>query len=794
MTEAGQPDRDLVDTLSLTRRVEQLERQNAELRRDLRRHERALGATGDGRQQAWGYVRALIDASPDSALLLQPDGTIVAANETLARRYGQESPADLVGTSAWDIVQPEVHARRRAMLAEVVTSGEARAFRDAWGGRTYEHSMQPVLDAAGTVSAVAVFARDVTEQERGRRQFVERERQLRLLADSVPASLAYVDRDGVYHYANARYEERLGRPIDRIVGRTVREVLGDDLHATLAPHIAAALAGRVVEYTQRFPFADGSERWLEVRYVPDVQEDDEVAGFYALSIDVDARERAIATSKRLLAAIEQSMDSVVITDPEGDIQYVNAAFSRITGYDAEEVRGENPRILKSGKQDAAFYEAMWRTLTGGEAWSGRLVNRRKDGRLFTEASTITPVRDAAGRLVNYVAVKRDITHELALEQEVQQAQKMEAIGALAGGVAHDFNNVLYAIMGNIELALGKLSGDDEVAACLRESLAASQRARDLVRRILAFSRRREHAREVIDPVAAARDAMKLLSATLPATVEIVDAVEDDCPAVEADPTELHQILMNLCSNAQQAMPGGKGRLTVAVRPEPSPAGGAGRVEAVWLEVRDDGVGMPPEVRRRCLEPYFTTKDVGQGTGMGLALVHGLVTGLGGRLDIDSAPGRGTAVAIRLPAVGRERIAARPAPRRTMTPAPRPGRIMIVEDEPAILDLVTTVLARAGYRPRGFGDPREALACFREAPAAWDLVLTDQTMPALTGADLTRELLALRPDLPIVICSGYSATLSEDDAHAIGVREYLQKPLEVDALTAVLARVLGPAGS
>ena len=906
------------------------------------------------RKRAQDSLLALIDAQPDKALLLGIDGTILAANQAVADRFGFASGAEMLGRQAFAILDPESAAVRRMHVQRVVDIGLPVSFRDERQDRTLDHRLLPVRDASGAVVAVAVHSRDITEHVTRERELELHQRRLRLLIDSLPALVNYTGRDGRYQQVNAHHEEIFQRPAAEMIGRHVSDLIGEDRYALVLPRVQRVLAGEPQAFTVDFPFDDGTHHWLDIRYVPDL-EDGQVVGYYALAVDITdtiltqrrlvasesqlelffsqvpvaivmggadgvitranpaaeellgygpgglagvhfadlshpddlasdlaAFERvvrgqtrsysmqkryrradgavvwgeltvAVATEERdlffgiikditpqkqeeearrdqdlerqrLLTAIEQSDESVLITDVHARIEYVNGAFERTTGYTAAEVRGRNPRLLQSGEHDAEFYRAMWRTLAAGESWSGRMINRRKDGRRFVELATISPVRDAAGDIRNYVSVKRDITSELEREEQMRQSQKMEALGKLAGGIAHDFNNVLYALMGNTELALGKVPAEDEVAGHLRASLAACQRASDLVRQILAFSRRHERRRALQDPVAMTRDVLALLQPTLPATVVVEAVLAPDCPPVKIDRTEWHQIVMNLATNAVQALPEAKGRLEIRLEPRERAVGGAdggagegagegagGPVDrTVCLTVRDSGRGMTPDVAARCCEPYFTTKPAGVGTGMGLSIVHGIVSSLGGRLDVRSQPEVGTTVQVDLPAApgepavvsGQEAVAAAPPStgpsRQPQAPgAARPVReardpltIMVVEDEEPILRLATTALERRGYRVRPFQDPQEALAAFCDDPAAIDLVITDQTMPELTGMDLARELLAVRADLPVIICSGYSASLREEDVAELGIRAFLPKPVPLAELVAAVGRELG----
>ncbi|MBI2951402.1 PAS domain S-box protein, partial [bacterium] len=364
-------------------------------------------------------------------------------------------------------------------------------------------------------------------------------------------------------------------------------------------------------------------------------------------------------------AVEQAAESIMITDPDGTIIYVNPAFERVSGYSREEVVGQNPRLLKSGRQDATFYRTMWDTLTRGEVWTGRFVNLRKDGTLFEEEAIISPVRDAAGKVVNYVAAKRDVTQEAALEAQLRQAQKMEAVGTLAGGVAHDFNNLLTAVIGFAQLALLDEGLSPEARDCISRIPEQGKRASQLISQLLTFSRKAVSERQPMSLAPLVKETVKMLGRTLPETVAVRLNVSGEVRAVNGDPTQMQQVIMNLCINASHAMPGG-GELTVQTRHVSRPGAGEGgrpadaskmislgedgRGEWVMISVRDTGEGIQSENLIRIFDPFFTTKEVGKGTGLGLAISYGIIQEHGGRIEVESRWGHGAEFRIYLPAV------------------------------------------------------------------------------------------------------------------------------------------------
>ena len=521
----------------------------------------------------------------------------------------------------------------------------------------------------------------------------------------------------------------------------------------------------------------------------------EVIGVASIGEDITERRRGEEDRARLITAIEQADEGVIITDPAGAIVYVNPAFERMTGYASDEILGENPRFLKSEGQDETQYAAMWRMLHDGRPWRGRLINRRKSGERFCKDMTISPVRDESGAVVNYVAVSRDISHEVNLENQLRQAQKVEAIGTLAGGIAHDFNNILQAVLGFNDLILETCEPGSETHECATEIRDAGRRAVDLVRQILSFSRQTEQRRSPILLQPVIKECLKLMRRALPTTVAMVQDIDAECGAVQADPTQIHQVIMNLCANAWHAMREQGGALEVtycAVGPQPRLSAELlheSQRHYARLSVRDNGVGMTRDILERLYDPYFTTKIPGEGTGLGLATVQGIVTAHEGEIIVESEPGAGSVFHIYLP------ICPEPAVGEEDPPddhAALRGReqVLFVDDEETIVHLGCMALERFGYRVTGCSGSLEALMVFRNEPTRFDVVVTDLTMPTMRGDELARVFLQIRPELPIIICTGYSEVVDEETAKAIGVRSYVMKPMVGTELARAIREACG----
>jgi len=514
----------------------------------------------------------------------------------------------------------------------------------------------------------------------------------------------------------------------------------------------------------------------------------------ALHDEIIERERGEKERALLASAIEQAAESIFMTDAEWRITYVNPAFESMNGYSRDDLIGQNCSILRSDLQDPDFFRRMRETLSRDGVWSGRRTIRRKDGTYYEADATLSTVRDTKDTIINYVSINRDITHELRLEQELRQSQKMEAIGTLAGGIAHDFNNILTAIIGYTAMAQLKLAKGDAATRDLERVQEASSRAKELVKRILTFSRQGEQERKPVQMAAIIEEVLKLLRSSLPSTIEIHQhiATSPNGDTVLADSTQIHQMLMNLGTNAAHAMRDLGGVLSISLSDVDADATLIARYPDLRqgpylrLTVADTGHGMEAGIRERIFDPYFTTKKVGEGTGMGLAVVQGIIKNHGGAISVYSEPGLGTTFHIFLP-----RLEGEIAPQATAVALPSGGteRVLFVDDEAMLAELGQELLASLGYTVTAILNSREALNLFRSDPQAFDLVITDMTMPGLTGKELAKELMGVRPDIPIILCTGFSEQINEKQAKEIGVRGYIMKPYTVNSLNATIRRAL-----
>ena len=539
--------------------------------------------------------------------------------------------------------------------------------------------------------------------------------------------------------------------------------------------------------------SDQQERWVHGLGKLVLDDQNQVLRMVGVIQDITQRKLSEEQMNVQFSALTAAANAIVIADYRGTIKWVNPAFCKLTGYGMEEAIGANPRILKSGQHSQAFYAHLWNAIRAGNVWHGELVNRRKDGQLYTEDMTITPVRGTEGQIAHFVAIKQDVTEQRQLQQRIQQAQKMEAIGTLAGGIAHDFNNILASIYGYAYLLQQDAHGNREAEDSVGELLKAADRAKDLVRQILTFSRQHEQKPQVIQLETVVKEAIKFLRASLPAQIRIDLNLATDVPAVLADPTQIYQVTINLATNALHAMEGRSGQLTVglaAFLPDDEfiqmhPDFRIARYAR--LTVADTGHGMDAKTLERIFEPFFTTKPVGKGTGLGLAVVHGIVQSHGGVITVESTVGQGTTFQLYFPSQASGEVSPQPVNH----PAPQGGgqRILLVDDEPALTGALKKLLTRLNYRVTTSNSPGEAIGWVRQNPAQFEVAITDLTMPEMTGLEFACQLHGLRPDLPIILASGYSADLSADDLKAAGIFELLQKPISRSAIAEMLERAL-----
>jgi PAS domain S-box-containing protein len=484
---------------------------------------------------------------------------------------------------------------------------------------------------------------------------------------------------------------------------------------------------------------------------------------------------------------------------DGTIQEINLGFKSEWGYGEEEIFNMNIKDLMPERYKSEFDVFIKEILQNGEA-ERIICCMTKDSQERLLECRASLIIDESGNPVGIRGAGRDMTERLAaekvklkLEKRMQQAQKMEAIGALAGGIAHDFNNILFPILGYTEMTMDDVPEESLARRNLEEVFKAANRAKDLVQQILTFSRETEQKRKPLSIQLIIKEALKLLRASFPSTIDIHQDIDKKCRSILADPTQIHQVLMNLCTNSYHAMRENGGVLGVSLREveiasddlvsnlDLNPGG------YLKLTVSDTGHGMDREVAEQIFNPYFTTKAPGEGTGMGLAVVHGIVKSYGGHITVYSEPNQGTTFHVYLPRIDASEV----TPETLSTEPPPKGkeRILLVDDEPPIVRMVQQMLENLGYHVTARTGSIDAFEAFCVEPDKFDLVITDQTMPHMTGTELAQKIMSIRPGVPIILCTGFSEVISEKKAKAIGILEYAMKPVIKSDLAGTIRKLL-----
>ena len=507
------------------------------------------------------------------------------------------------------------------------------------------------------------------------------------------------------------------------------------------------------------------------------------------------REVAEESLRKLSHAVEQSADTVVVTDREGIIEYVNPAFEQLTGYTSTEVCGKTPRILKSGEQGPEVYQDLWRTILAGNVYRGIFINRKKNGELYRVEESISPVRDSDGSVTHFISNGRDLTDRLRLESQLLQAQKMDAVGHLAGGVAHDFNNLLTIITSYAELALDAVPGNHELQGKIQEILRAARRAAELTRQLLAFSRKQPQSLRVVELNDVIGGITKTLPRLIGEDIELTSEPGRGIGKVQVDPVQIEQMLLNLAANARDAMPEG-GHFRIETTHVVLDDEYVGRKSAViprgryaLVTVSDDGSGISPEHLGHIFEPFYTTKFSGQGTGLGLATVYGIVKQHRGFVWVYSERNMGTVFKIYLPSLEAQGQMERRESSQTDVIARGSETVLLVEDEQAVRRATAEFLGRQGYTVLEAKDGVDALSMVKDYGSTLHLLVTDVVMPNMSGGQLAKELKRLRPAISILFVSGYAGKTVLDHRVFDVETNFLQKPYTLKQLSAKVREAL-----
>ncbi|MDH3675232.1 MAG: PAS domain S-box protein, partial [Anaerolineae bacterium] len=794
------------------------------------------------------WLSTTLNSIGDAVIATDIQGRITFMNPVAEALTGwpQTEALGIESTQVFNVISSETRTPIESLVAKVIREGrvielgqDALLLAKDGSEIPVDDSVAPIRDEKGQITGTVLVFHDITERKQSEAEIRRRNRELVLLNRIIDASAAEPSPESILEIACREFALAFDLPqvaaalVDpktmaaKLVAdhRTeerptiLSEVLpveADPVIQFLLNHKAPLIVNDVHNEVRVKPVCElmrqhGLSALLVIPLIvekkvvgclglgssePHTFSSDEISLAWNAADQIGvalARSQLAQTHQLLTTAIEQAAESVVITDTKGIVLYVNPAFEQITGFSQAEVTNRSLRFLESDDRTAIVFEKIWGTIDAEGAWSGRLINKRKDGTRYTVDTTITPVRGEAGEIVNYVALQRDVTRELELEEQFHQAQKMEAIGQLAGGVAHDFNNLLTAINGFAELTQFQLEAEDPLQDCVGKILYAGRRAADLVRQLLAFSRKQVVQPQVLELNQVVAELDKMLGRIIGEHIRIRTVLPPDLWLVKVDPTQIEQIIVNLAVNARDAMPGG-GQLTIetanvaldedytAMHLEAQPG------DYVLLAVSDTGVGMSKDVAAHIFEPFFTTKEIGKGTGLGLATVYGIVQQSGGHIWVYSEEGQGTTFKIYLP-----------RDVQTIIPSKRNGRsqalprgsetILLVEDEPAVREIAARTLRGQDYIVLEAVDGQDALHRSREHGDNIQLLLTDMVMPGLNGRNLADRLAQNYPELKTLFMSGYTDNTVASHGRLDSNAPFIQKPFSPGALVRKVREVL-----
>ena len=740
--------------------------------------------------------KALINAVNDVLLLVEPDGTIVLANNTLAERFNYKAD-DLIGTNAFDLFPGEPANRRKKIAKTTMERGEKVTFTESRAGRDFESQIFPHRNEEGEITHLAVFSHDITEQNKIKQKLKQSEERFRNVLETVQLIGLMLDNSGNITFCNDYLlnlthwtrEEVLGKNwFDYFLPEAVKETVSDIFKKTLE-------SGSFPPYYENEIITKTGETrligWNNTAYR---DENGNVIGITSLGQDITEQRHRENELRRLNRAIEQSPVSVVITDLNGQIEYVNPKFCQVTGYLFEEVIGLNPRILNSGEQDKSFYKEMWQTINKGEAWHGEFLNKRKNGELYWEAASISPIFNQAGKLTSYVAVKEEITDQKKMQDRLRQQERLAAVGQLAAGIAHDFNNIMTVILLYSELLEKSPHLPNSLASKVQTIIKQSKRASELIEQILDFSHQSMLKREALNLLPLVQDMVNLLKRTLPDNIEISLFYSEADFFVHADKTRIQQVLMNLCVNARDAMPHG-GPLEISIDRESigeteqlTPLN-LSEGEWVKLSVKDSGIGIADHVLPHIFEPFYTTKSAGQGSGLGLAQVYGIVKQHEGEVDVQSSVNHGALFTIYLPFYQSENSDEVPFTHKEI-PSGKGESILVVEDDPFTRKSLVESLKHLNYQPIEAENGRIALNKM-DTHNSIRLILSDVVMPEMGGIELIKILNSQANNIPIILITGHLLSNELDLAELEGLHSFLSKPPKLEELAETIRAALNP---
>jgi PAS domain S-box-containing protein len=713
------------------------------------------------------------------------------------------------------------HGYRAALALPLTSEGLTLGTLDIYSGEenSFDAAEVDILkeladDLAFGLSTLRRRKRQVQAEQALR----ESEERYRLIAENTAETIAVLDLRLHSTYVSPSVLKLRGYAVQEAIAQSLDQILTPasllKANNAFAEQMALESSGtadpwRTVFLELEEYCRDGSTIWVELSASFLRDNDLTPTGILTVTRDITERRHAEVQLRKLSLAVEQSPVSVIMTNTDGEIEYVNPKFMDITGYTRDEVLGKNPRILRSDDARPEVYRQLWETIKGGREWRGEFHNKKKNGELFWESASISPVRDESGIISHFVAIKEDITERkraeeelrqyetkrLQLERQLIQAQKLESLGTLASGVAHDFNNILSIILGRSTLLERDLSNPAKASKNLAAILKATERGALIVRQLLTFARKGEPVFASVSINDIVNEVVNLLGETIPKTITVFTDLKPGVPAIVADATGIHQVLLNLCVNARDAMPeGGNLTITTTIMDNESVVPqfpGATSGEYVLVRVTDTGTGMDEETKQRIFDPFFTTKGPGKGTGLGLAVAYSIVEEHDGMIAVESAPGKGTTFSLFFPIeehpamsgeVSAHHIDDIPGGRET---------VLLIEDEEMLADLVKSVLDASGYTVLTARDGAEGLMMFERHQDQIAVVLSDIGLPKYGGDEVFKRIKLMDPKARVILASGFVEPRVKSELLEAGLERFIQKPYSPsEVLHAIRAAIDG----
>jgi PAS domain S-box-containing protein len=748
--------------------------------------------------QSENLHRTLLKTIPDLVWLKNTEGVYLSCNQSFERLFGAKE-TEIKGKTDYDFVSKKMADFFRMNDLEAIkaegprVNEEWRTFADDGYQGLFETIKTPMLDSQGNTIGVLGIARDISERVSKDRQLKKLVRDQDIILNNIRSLIFFKDTQNNIIKVTESVATATGLPRHEIEGRHSKEIYPDMADKYWEDDLEVIRTQKPkLGFIEPLPAAEGKTKWLLTDKIP-YFEDGKVVGILVMATDITDRveyeNKLIESETKFKSLFENAADAIYMVAMDGKILDVNSVAQEQTGYSREELLTMTVRDLDYRAIEERDKELIWEKIPIGAITTLSTHHLKKDHSRIPVEISLT--RFKLNEEIFLLAFVRDVTEKLKIENQLRQSQKLESIGTLAGGIAHDFNNILSSVLGYTELALDDAKENPRQHDNLSEVLAAGFRAKELVHQILAFARKSEEASKAVELGSIVTEVVKLLRSSIPATIEIIKILEDRSPII-ASPTQMHQVIMNLCTNAAQAMQSRGGVLEVTMRNVMRESNqhieghDYGKADYVELIISDTGVGIEPELIDRIFDPYFTTKDVGEGTGLGLAMVKGIIESHGGQIEVSSTKDFGTSFFVYLPLSVTQEME---QPIDESVPMKGNEHILLIDDEPAIVEMGSRMLKKLGYTVTSLTNCLEALDEFKKKASTFDLIITDMTMPQMTGDVLSMELRKIRADVPIIICSGYSSKINKESSRAIGINAYLNKPFSKAEIAAIVRDVL-----